>query len=718
VAAPAFRAAGTVVGGTNTATVDTSGEYPASFAVGDVLVALVETANQTPALSASATITASNLLGWELLPGFSAGGTGTAGGTAATRVTAWWRRVQGTTFLSPVQANANGGNHVNIRVLAFTGCETDEDPFNVLAQATAAASTSVSFPSLTTTVAETLVVDAVAAPTDTTSAQLSSWSGASLTSYAERDDQFNTSGNGGGIGVGSGSLASAGSAGSRSATLASSVVQDLLSFALKPPQSISYTGFPVVESTTTGQSNANTTSHSVTLPATVNSGDLLVAVFTVDGNSAVTWDNATAGTWTELFNTTGSTAVRHLVRYKVADGTEDGLTLSIGTASEQASWRILRISGTTGNIEAGTPATAASTDTHAEFPNTPSLTPSWGSKKTLWIATLGTDDETNVVVNQPNNYQYAGGSTAGGAAGSGALTATYCYRKEAASESPSEFITEQGEDSVCCLIAVEPAAASGTGPTGTATETDTARSLGSARPAGLSAEADTALARTGVSVRAVGLATETDTAFTRGVARPAGRADEADTALPRGVARPVGRSAETDTALALAVVQVRAVGLAQETDTALPRGVARPAGRADETDTALPRGVARPAGRADETATAFARAAVQITAAGLATETDTALPRGAARPAGRAEETDTAIALTGVLAVDVAIEIDVATALAGVQLRAAGLATETDTAFTLAAAELVGVGLAMETDIAFALRYRRPRRPSVSVSYS
>lgn len=478
--AVAHRATGSTIGGSSTITFDAAGEYPSGFAVDDILVLLVETANETPAISLSGDITAGVLDGWEPIPDFVAAGSGVAG-AGGTRVTGWWRRVQNTTALAPVQVSANGGNHVIGVMLAFSGCETEEDPFDPAGceqdqVGPGTPSSTASFPAYTTTIDGAFVVDACASPTDTTSAQFSSWTGAGLSGYGELADAFNTSGNGGGVGVGGGIKSTAGSAGSRSATIAAATAQDLLTFALIPPQTRDYTGFPVVEETKDGATTSNGTTHSVALPASVSSGELLLIVFGADGSPTITWDNSTAGTWTQLYNAT-NTVNRGGAWYKFADGTEGGKTLSVGTNnSEQCSWRILRISGANA-VEAATPVTGAAGDTTSEFPNTPSLTPSWGSKKTLWVAALCGDDDTNVVVNSPNNYQ-SGGTTICGGTGAGVITSVWTYRKEAASEAPSEFITEQGEDNVVGLIAIEPAEADDT-VTGTGAATLTLGASGS-----------------------------------------------------------------------------------------------------------------------------------------------------------------------------------------------------------------------------------------------
>jgi hypothetical protein len=157
--------------------------------------------------------------------------------------------------------------------------------------------------------------------------------------------------------------------------------------------------FPVVQSVTRANNNTNATTRSVTLPATVNANDILIALFANDGDATVTWDNTTAGTWTLLFSTASGVAARLTAYWKVADGTEDGAVLSIDTSAiERSAWHIYRISGAQ-SVEAGTAATGTST-----APNSPSLTPSWGSADTTWLTVFASDNQTADPTDGPTNY--------------------------------------------------------------------------------------------------------------------------------------------------------------------------------------------------------------------------------------------------------------------------------------------------------------------------
>jgi hypothetical protein len=141
VAAPAFQGAGTIVRGTGVITPT----WPVHQA-NDVALLFVETANQAPTLSTPA--------------GFvqiTQQGTGTAGTSGATMLTVFWCRATSSSQASPVVADS--GDHQVAGIITFRGCITTGNPWDVFAGGVqAAATTNFSIPTVTTTVAEALVV--------------------------------------------------------------------------------------------------------------------------------------------------------------------------------------------------------------------------------------------------------------------------------------------------------------------------------------------------------------------------------------------------------------------------------------------------------------------------------------------------------------------------------------------------------------------------------
>lgn len=214
--------------------------------------------------------------------------------------------------------------------------------------------------------------------------------------------------------------------------------------------------FPTVQSRTTGASSAAATTHTVTLPATINSGDLLFVAFTCGNASAptVTWDNTTAGTWTSIATAVqGVGNVRGSLYSKVADGTEGSAALSIGlSVSAQASWIIWRITGCQGAIETVSAAGSAATVTFS------ALAPTWGADDTLWIAVTHSANTPTVSV---YSTSYTDPTRAAGT-GTGRNLTESCERLlNTTSETPSAWTLSASSQHVQFTVAIRPAAAGG-----------------------------------------------------------------------------------------------------------------------------------------------------------------------------------------------------------------------------------------------------------------
>ena len=207
---------GTYTAGTGNATPP----IPGGATTNDVMVLICETDNQVIANDASL-----KTAGWTEF-------TSSPQGTTGTRLTAYWKRHDGSES-NPALGDA--GDHTGGQVLVFRGCITTGSPINAEAGSVAGtASTSVTFPTITTTEASCLVVNAVVWSTDSASAQASAWTNASLASITEIQDSGSTAGNGGGLSVAIGVKTAAGSVSATTATLGTSATQGRLTFALTP----------------------------------------------------------------------------------------------------------------------------------------------------------------------------------------------------------------------------------------------------------------------------------------------------------------------------------------------------------------------------------------------------------------------------------------------------------------------------------------------------
>lgn len=200
---------------------------PSGIQTGDILLLFVETANEASSISNA------NGGTWAQVAS-SPQQTGTAGGAGATRLTVFWSRYNGSQ-LNPQLADS--GDHQMARMIAIRGAASSGNPWNVTAGGVeSTADTSGSIPGATTTVANTLVVVAVAGslPDVNGSSNFSAWSNANLTNVTERTDNSRDAGNGGALGVATGVKATAGAYGATTVTLGASASKAMISIAIRP----------------------------------------------------------------------------------------------------------------------------------------------------------------------------------------------------------------------------------------------------------------------------------------------------------------------------------------------------------------------------------------------------------------------------------------------------------------------------------------------------
>jgi hypothetical protein len=143
-------------------------------------------------------------------------------------------------------------------------------------------------------------------------------------------------------------------------------------------------GIPEIDSITEDEQDAASTSHSVTMPATVDVGDLLLVIMGADGNPTIT----TPANWTQVgsLSVTGSTA-KAIVLAKVALGTEDGTAVDfVKSASEESVIYLyhIKVNNWHGILEDGLHVQFQQTASSVS-PDPDTITPSWGEATNLWI---------------------------------------------------------------------------------------------------------------------------------------------------------------------------------------------------------------------------------------------------------------------------------------------------------------------------------------------
>lgn len=185
--------------------------------------------------------------------------------------------------------------------------------------------------------------------------------------------------------------------------------------------------FPNLASITTGDCAASTT-RTLTLPASIASGNQLLAISSVGQSMAHTWP---AG-WVEMVDTGGVSFA-----YRQADGTEGGsINVTTAAAARASVFLVAKFTGGTFQI----PEQAGATFSNTAAADCPNLTPSFGALDTLWIAlaahnnrgsTIGASWPTNYASNQTEVISTI--ETLGG----GIQFAT--YNLNAASENPAAY---------------------------------------------------------------------------------------------------------------------------------------------------------------------------------------------------------------------------------------------------------------------------------------
>lgn len=195
--------------------------------------------------------------------------------------------------------------------------------------------------------------------------------------------------------------------------------------------------FPQVLGTANSAQSVDATSHSVALPAGVQAGDLLVAVFSTSVSATPSWPEGWVVAWSDAL---------HSCAYKVADGSE-GSSITVTTGSVRSAHHVYRIV----DFDGGTPLSASGTSSAASgAPDPPNLDVGVAADY-LWIAMTG---DGNVPIGAaPANYSDKVDSPIGQVVFNGSA------RRElnASSENPGTFSAPTNRPWVAATIAIHPA---------------------------------------------------------------------------------------------------------------------------------------------------------------------------------------------------------------------------------------------------------------------
>ncbi|MBP8114308.1 MAG: T9SS type A sorting domain-containing protein [Chitinophagaceae bacterium] len=215
--------------------------------------------------------------------------------------------------------------------------------------------------------------------------------------------------------------------------------------------------FPVVSATATSTKSATAgTTHTVSLPAGIQSGDLLL-IFWADAD-AVNTDPGTPLGWTQLYTTTINNRIFR-AWYKIASGLE-GTTLNITAGAERSAHTSYRISS--GSYQGVPVAGTAVTGTN-NAPNPPNLTSGFGATNTLWIAASHSGgDDNSPAPTAPTNYTAIITGYTGNSNTTHARVATARRELSAASENPGAFGLGSNVDWLANTVAIRSVPVTGT----------------------------------------------------------------------------------------------------------------------------------------------------------------------------------------------------------------------------------------------------------------
>ena len=201
---------------------------------------------------------------------------------------------------------------------------------------------------------------------------------------------------------------------------------------------------PKIESVASNNEAVNATTHTVTMPAGITTGDLLITVIGIDLAATITFTG-----WTVLYDVE-NTGVQGAAYYRIADETEGATqTFTTGGANEQSANTCYRISGYSGTPEIGTTATGSS-----NTPNPPIVTPSGGEGAYLFLACASHDNGSLFATEWPDDYRdWQTNSRANTAGGAGVLVAAL-ENNLITSSNPTSFRISGGEQWVTNTIAI------------------------------------------------------------------------------------------------------------------------------------------------------------------------------------------------------------------------------------------------------------------------
>lgn len=219
--------------------------------------------------------------------------------------------------------------------------------------------------------------------------------------------------------------------------------------------------FPVVEGTTSGTRTNDTGDTTITIPASVSAGELLLTIISQAEHTTEIKDPSSGDQWTRFFHVSeGSTFgddSRLAAFWKLADGDEGGTTRTFDSFA-QTCWACYRISGATDPTSQPPEVSGKVTDITVS-PNPPSFTPSGGPKDFLWIPITGSTRNPETATSAPADYGSLVTKTTGAQTDNSeeCNLATAHQTARLSTEDPGHFSYANTHRWIAATIAVHPA---------------------------------------------------------------------------------------------------------------------------------------------------------------------------------------------------------------------------------------------------------------------
>ncbi len=202
--------------------------------------------------------------------------------------------------------------------------------------------------------------------------------------------------------------------------------------------------FPTIASITETSSASGSSTHAVSMPATVEENDLLVMYFVRRGSGGITTPADWTQKWTDATVHNSSVFVIKPTSTQASNLAGSTVTVTVG-GTPAAAAQVYRIAAANwfrdlAGVETGSVATGTS-----DSPNPPSYTVSWGALDNLWVASFGGADDDATVSDYPTNYTDGVDTVSGGGMNSGSEIGTARRELAAATDDPGVFTISESE---------------------------------------------------------------------------------------------------------------------------------------------------------------------------------------------------------------------------------------------------------------------------------